>query len=180
MWSRKQNHYHFHLSETCPWCRVLVYAQTCLNLAVVKLPFSGPCKCCIACLSSAQIKPTWVIPVSQTISPSVPKVTMAREKSNHSLWVNMANLKLKFQMGINEEKNTNIKRRKQIVKVTPKRNTVNPWLRKMMSFGDFWSQLSGSQDRLWQKPPQTPHPTLQHWPDPIAAFSEHVGTTKQH
>lgn len=70
------------------------------------------------------------------------------------------------------------KRRKQIVKIMAKRNPVDPRLRRMMSGRDFWSQLRESQDRLWQKPPQRPHPTLQHWPGPVVAFSDHVSATK--
>lgn len=97
------------------------------------------------------------------------------EKSKNSLWVNMA----KLQLGMNEEKKISSKRRKQIVKIMAKRNPVHPRLRGMMSGRGFWSQLRESQDRLWQKPPQRLRPTLQHWPGPVVAFSEHVRATKQ-
>lgn len=50
-------------------------------------------------------KITWIIAAWQKISPSVPKFTMAKEKSNNTLWVNMG----KLQLGIIEEKKNHIK-----------------------------------------------------------------------
>lgn len=96
---------------------------TWLGFAVVKPAFSGPCKYWVNWLFSGQKKPTWIIAAWQ-ISPFVPAVTVAREKSNSSLWVNMA----KLQLGINEgkKKKTNAKRRKQIVKFVPKRTLCEP------------------------------------------------------
>lgn len=147
---------------------------TWLGFAVVKPVFSGLMQVLGSLDVISSDKITWIIAAWQKISPSVPKFTMAKEKSNNTLWVNMG----KLQLGIIEEKKKTHKGGSRLLRLCLKGILWTQDWGEWCQLGSFGADRKAGQ-ALVEATSEIP-PTLQHWPGSVVAFSEYVSATKQH